>query len=248
MQLSESRILITGGARGIGNYIATGLLEKAAKVIVIDRNEELLKELPDSDNLVKYHCDITNAPEVEKVIKAIFDKEGGINVCINNAGIIHSEPLINILSRGDKKHSIANWQKVINVNLDAVFYVTSNVVENLVLKKGKGVIINISSISAQGNAGQSAYSASKAAVEALTSTWSKELGMFKIRCACIAPGFFNTPSTKESLSENMLNKWQKSVPIGRLGELEELLSAVEFIICNDYFNGKVLALDGGLTI
>jgi 3-oxoacyl-[acyl-carrier protein] reductase len=182
------------------------------------------------------------------VIKEIFDLAGGINVCINNAGIIHSEPLINILSRTDKKHSISNWQKVIHVNLDAVFYVTSNVVENMVLRKGKGVIINISSISAQGNAGQSTYSASKAAVEALTKTWSKELGMFKIRCACIAPGFFNTPSTKESLSENMLGKWQKSVPIGRLGELDELLSAVEFIIRNEYFNGKILALDGGLTI
>ena len=69
----------------------------------------------------------------------------------------------------------------------------------MVLKKEKGLIINISSISAQGNAGQSAYAASKAAVEALTKTWSKELGMFKIRCACIAPGFFNTPSTKSSL-------------------------------------------------
>jgi 3-oxoacyl-[acyl-carrier protein] reductase len=129
-----------------------------------------------------------------------------------------------------------------------VFYVTSNVVEKMILNKERGLIINISSISAQGNMGQSAYSASKAAVEALTKTWSKELGMFKIRCACIAPGFMDSPSTRESLSENMLSKWQKSIPIGRLGELDELLSAVEFIIRNDYFNGKVLALDGGLNL
>lgn len=248
MQLSESRILITGGGRGIGNFIATGLLEKVAKVIIIDQDLQLLNDLPAKDNLVKYHCDITNAADVEKLVKEIFEKHGAVNVCINNAGIIHSEPLVNTLSRTEKKHSISNWQKVIDVNLNAVFYITSNVVENMVLKRGRGVIINISSISAQGNAGQSAYAASKAAVEALTKTWSKELGIFKIRCACIAPGFFNTPSTKESLSENMLAKWQKSVAIGRLGELDELLSAVEFIICNDYFNGKILALDGGLTI
>lgn len=248
MQLSESRILVTGGARGIGNFIATRLLEKAERVFVIDQDEQLLNDLPGGENLIKYTCDITNAAAVETLVGEMFEKHGGVNVCINNAGVIHSEPLVNILSRTDRKHSISNWQKVINVNLNAVFYVTSSIAERMVLKKEKGVIINISSISAQGNAGQSAYAASKAAVEALTKTWSKELGMFKIRCACIAPGFFNTPSTKESLSENILAKWQKNVPISRLGELDELLSAVEFIISNDYFNGKILALDGGLTI
>jgi 3-oxoacyl-[acyl-carrier protein] reductase len=248
MELSQSKILVTGGGKGIGYFISTGLIKKGAKVIVIDLNEQLLRDIPDQKNLIKYQCDITDAAAVEKVIEQIFETNGGINVCINNAGIIHSEPLVNILSREEKRHSIINWQKVINVNLNAVFYVTANVVEKMIAKKGKGVIINISSISAQGNIGQSAYSASKAAVEALTKTWSKELGMFKIRCACIAPGFFDTPSTRKSLTENMLAKWQKNVAIGRLGELDELLSAVEFIISNEYFNGKVLSLDGGLNL
>ena len=248
MELSQSRILITGGGRGIGQFIAAGLLKKAARVIIVDHDKQLLSDLPDHANLLKYHCDITSPDEVEKLVKNLFKNDGGVNVCINNAGIIHSEPLVNILSRPDKKHNISNWKRVIDVNLNGVFYVTANVVEQMVTKKESGVIINISSISAKGNIGQSAYAASKAAVEALTKTWSKELGMFKIRCACIAPGFFNTPSTKESLSENMLAKWQKAVPIARLGELDELLSAVEFIIGNDYFNGKILSLDGGLTI
>jgi 3-oxoacyl-[acyl-carrier protein] reductase len=248
MELSEARILITGGGRGIGNFIAMGLLEQAAKVIILDNDETLLENLPDHPNLLKYPCDITKADSVETLIKDIFESHGGINVCINNAGIIHSEVLVNILSREDKKHKISNWEKVINVNLNAVFYVTANVTERMIASKKKGVIINISSISAQGNIGQSAYAASKAGVEALTKTWSKELGMFKIRCACIAPGFFDTPSTKESLNENMLRKWEKSVPLGRLGELQELLSAVIFIIQNEYFNGKILSLDGGLTI
>ena len=248
MELFEASILITGGGRGIGNYIAMQLLGKVSKVIVIDQDLQLLKNLPESPNLVTYHADITAPDVVEETVKEIFEKHGGINVCINNAGIIHSEPLVNILNRGDKKHNISNWNKVIDINLNAVFYVTSNVVENMVSHRKKGVIINVSSISAQGNAGQSAYAASKAAIEALTKTWSRELGMFNIRCACIAPGFFNTPSTKESLSENMLAKWQKSVPLGKLGELDDLLNAVEFIISNEYFNGKVLALDGGLSI
>ncbi|MEP6948204.1 MAG: SDR family NAD(P)-dependent oxidoreductase [Ginsengibacter sp.] len=248
MEISQSRVLITGGGRGIGNFIANGLTQKSARIIIVDKDGQLLNDLPEQENLLKYQCDLTDPLAVEALIEGIFKNDGGVNVCINNAGIIHSEPLVNILSREEKKHNITNWKKVIDVNLNAVFYVTSNVAEKMVLNKQKGVIINISSISAQGNVGQSAYSASKAAIEALTKTWSKELGMFKIRCACIAPGFFDTPSTRESLTENMLSKWQKSVPVARLGELKELLSAVEFIIENDYFNGKVLALDGGLNL
>jgi 3-oxoacyl-[acyl-carrier protein] reductase len=248
MNIAEAKILITGAGRGIGRFIALGLLEKAAKIIVIDNNKQLINELPIRPSLIAFECDITDPVAVEKVVSEIFEKHDGINVCINNAGIIHSEPLVNLLSKGDKKHSIDNWSKVINLNLNAVFYVTSNVVEQMILKKQKGVVINISSISAQGNVGQSAYASTKAAVEALAKTWSKELGMFNIRAVSIAPGFFDTQSTKESLNNHMLLKWQKAIPLGKLGELEHLLSAVEFIIENDYFNGKTLSVDGGLTI
>ncbi len=248
MQLSDAKILITGGAKGIGNFIANGLLEKVAKVVIIDYDKEQLSLLPSHEKLITHVCDVSNPFSVEKVIKQVFEQDGGINVCLNNAGIIHSEPLVNLMARPDKKHNLSNWKRVIDINLNGVFYVTSNVVEQLVSKRQKGVIINVSSIAAQGNVGQSAYSASKAAVEALTKTWSKELGMFKIRCACIAPGFFDTPSNKDSLSESMLTKWQKSIPLGRLGHMDELLSAVEFIIQNEFFNGKILSVDGGLNI
>lgn len=248
MNLAESRIIVTGGARGIGNFLATELAAQAAHVFVIDNNKELLDAIPVSSTISTYHCDITDPAAVEALMKKIFSEGGGANVCINNAGVIHSEPLVNLLSRPDKKHKLSNWQKVIDVNLNAVFYLGANFAEQTINAKGKGLIINISSISAQGNIGQSAYAASKAGVEALTKTWSKELGMFKIRCACIAPGFFDTPSTRESVNDHMLDKWKKNVPLGRLGDLNELLQAARFIIENDYFNGKVLALDGGLTI
>ena len=248
MNIADTKILITGAGKGIGNFIATGLLNEAAKVFIVDNDEAALSAIPQHKNLQCFHCELTNADAVEKLITEIFELHGGVNVCINNAGVIHSEPLINFLSKADKKHSIQNWNKVMDVNLNAVFYVTANVAERMVANRARGIIINISSIAAQGNIGQSAYAASKAAVEALTKTWSKELGMFKIRCACIAPGFFNTVSTRDSLSEAMLSKWEKAVPLARLGQIEELLSSVKFIIENDYFNGKVLALDGGLTL
>ncbi|MBL0049435.1 MAG: SDR family NAD(P)-dependent oxidoreductase [Bacteroidetes bacterium] len=248
MNLSDARIIVTGGARGIGNFLATHLATQVAHVFIIDNNKELLDALSPVPNITALHCDITNPETVQVTLQKIFKEQGGANVCINNAGIIHSEPLINLLSRPDKKHNLVNWQRVIDVNLNAVFYMGVNFADQLISSKGKGLIINISSIAAQGNVGQSAYSASKAAVEALTKTWSKELGMFKIRCACIAPGFFDTPSTRESVNEHMLDKWKKNVPLAKLGDLTELLSAAKFIIENEYFNGKILALDGGLTI
>jgi 3-oxoacyl-[acyl-carrier protein] reductase len=248
MNISAANILITGGARGIGNYLATSLAAKAKKVIIIDNNTTLLSEIPENIKFIKYNCDITDEPSVKATIEDIYKKHGGVSVLMNNAGLIYSELLVNPLKGEDRRHSVLNWDKVIDVNLNAVFYVTLHVAEAMIVAKNGGVIINTSSISAQGNMGQSAYAATKAAVEALTKTWSKELAMYKIRTACIAPGFFDTPSTHQSLSESMLTRWKKSVPLGRLGELEELLSAVEFIIRNDYFNGKILSLDGGLTI
>jgi len=248
MNISEAKIIVTGGGRGIGNYLAQNILAKANKVFVLDNNADLLSSIATTDKLITFKCDLTDSESVKTAIDGIYKEHGGANVLVNNAGVIHSELMINLLSKEDKKHNLSNWKKVVDINLNAVFYVTSNVADNMVARKMSGVIINISSISAQGNVGQSAYSATKAAVEALTKTWSKELGMFKIRSACIAPGFFETPSTRESLSENMLNKWQKSVPLARLGDLSELLSAVEFIIQNEYYNGKILQLDGGLTI
>jgi 3-oxoacyl-[acyl-carrier protein] reductase len=82
----------------------------------------------------------------------------------------------------------------------------------------------------------------------MTKVWSKELGIFKIRVACVAPGFIDTPSTRESLSEAVIDKWKKSVSLNRLGELKNVGEAIKFIIQNDYFNGSVVSVDGGLSI
>ena len=118
----------------------------------------------------------------------------------------------------------------------------------MVKTRTRGVVINISSVSASGNAGQSAYSAAKAGVESLTVTWAKELGPWGIRVAGLAPGFTETPSTHNAIAENILEQIRKEVPIGRLGEPSEVAHAVQFLIENDYINGVTLKLDGGLRI
>lgn len=249
MNLSEANIFITGGASGLGRTMATHLYGRAAKVVVADRNvaalDELKKECPD---MLCFCTELTDYEAVGRMAADIFKEVGKLHVLVNNAGIIHSEPLVNILSRDNVKHSLENWHKTIDVNLNAVFYVTSHITEHMVKTRSKGVIINISSISSYGNMGQSAYSATKAALNALTVTWSKELAMFGIRSVAIAPGFIDTPSTRAALTEARITAYKNATPLRRMGSTEELLHSVVFIIENDFYNGTILNLDGGLKL
>lgn len=251
MRLQDQIILLTGGAGALGTHLVEDLLPDTRKLIVLDMDSEALDRLqqrfPDS-GLACYACDLTNPTQVHETISTVYEEQPPLTVLVNNAGTIHSEPLVNLLSRTDKKHDLQTWKKAIDSNLNSAFYLTSCVAERMVAGRTKGLILNVSSISSQGNAGQSAYSAAKAAINALTVTWAQELGMFGIRCAAIAPGFFDTTSTRTALSEANLEKLRKQTPLGRLGAPEEMARAVRFLVENDFFTGRILELDGGLRI
>lgn len=250
MKIAGSRVLVTGGGSGIGRYLAERLVSESAEVCVLEVDEARCSELSDSsDGRIKaWACDVTDPAAVNAAIQAIFDSGFEPNILINNAGIIHSEPLVNMLSRADRVHSRESWRRVMSANLDSVFYVTSRVVDRMLAKRIKGVVISISSISANGNPGQSAYSAAKAGVNALTCTWAKELGGMGLRFAAIAPGFIDTPSTRAALSEAVITRLQQQIPLRRLGDLESIYLAARHIIENDYLTGTVLEVDGGLVI
>lgn len=248
MNIQDKNIIITGGGGGFGKYLSNYFAEIAKQVIVIDKNKESFVAFKDIKNIKCYKCDLIDPELTSKVVLKIYKDFPNTEILINNAGYIHSELLFNFFNKVNKKHSIENWNNMINVNLSSVFYCTVNVIEQMINKRIKGVIINISSISAGGNAGQSVYSAAKAGVNALTVTWSRELSMFGIRSAGIAPGFFETPSTRKALSEKIINKIKTEIPLRRLGKLDELAKGVKFIIENDYFNGKILEIDGGMVL
>ena len=125
---------------------------------------------------------------------------------------------------------------------------THSVVNKMIGNRNKGVIINISSIAAKGNAGQTAYAATKASVEAMSKVWAKELGGFGIRAVAIAPGFINTIGTHDALEEKMLAKWIGKTQLNRTGEISEIVLAAQFAIENDFFNGEVLNVNGGLVV
>ena len=138
--------------------------------------------------------------------------------------------------------------RCLSSNLNSTFLTSTYAIENMVLNRKSGLIINISSISAEGNIGQAAYSSSKAAIESFSTTLSKELAIFGIRVISIAPGFFNTKSTHKSLSKNQVLNIKSITPVGRLGKIQELTNAINFVINNKFYNGKVLKIDGGLRI
>lgn len=246
MKLENKVAIVTGGASGLGKAIVELLLQSGTRVAVLDINQEALNSLEASENILKIVCDITKEKEVAKAIEKTRVKFQKIDILVNNAGILYSEPLINIMSK-EKRHSIEKWQKVIDINLTAPFVLSSYVAEQMVMNRIKGVIVNISSISAKGNAGQSAYSAAKAGLESMTKVWAKELGSFGIRCVAVAPGFMNTESTHGAVTQEILDCVKREIPIKKLGKPEDIADAVKFAIQSDYMNGKTLQIDGGLV-
>ena len=190
-------------------------------------------------------CDLADSSKVSSFINALRQAP---DVVINNAGYVHNQPILTLVEGVLEAHSSSEWNKSMGINLSSSFHLLTHASKKMINEGKKGVFINISSISAKGNLGQSAYSAAKAGINALTVVGAKELGPLGIRVAAIAPGFFDVNSTHSSVSAAILSRIKKNISVGTLGEPRHLFHAVKFVIENEYFNGKVLELDGGLNI
>jgi 3-oxoacyl-[acyl-carrier protein] reductase len=246
LKAEDSVILITGGAKGLGLAMVHYFVERKARVAVVDLDEAGLAELP--EGVTGHVLDVTSANDAATVVAAIEDEVGPITALVNNAGVIYSEPFVNIMNADGMMHDYARFRRSVQLNMDSVFIMTSAVVERMIRGRRHGAIVNISSISAGGNEGQTAYSAAKAGVNAMTVTWSKELGRWGIRCNAVAPGFIGTESTHHALSEAIVTHVRDNTPLRRLGEPHEVAQAVHALIENDFMNGVVLDVNGGLTI
>jgi 3-oxoacyl-[acyl-carrier protein] reductase len=249
MDVRGKKVIVTGGVRGLGRAVVETLIAREALVTVFDVNVPGFTELRESHPAVRcIECDVSNYEQVVGAVTQYHADYKSADVLVNNAGILYSAPLVKISMSGIERHDVAMWNRTLATNLSSVFYMTSCVVERMVTTRTRGVIVNISSVSASGNAGQSAYSAAKSGVNALTATWAKELGAMGIRVVAVAPGFTETESTKEALSDALLRETIKKVPLRRLGKPQEIAQGVLSVIENDFFNGKVYELDGGLVI
>jgi 3-oxoacyl-[acyl-carrier protein] reductase len=248
MDITNKTLVISGAAGSLGNAMINHFSSRAKTIIAIDKDQEKLSELENAiANLAVFECNLSDYQQVKQLVNKL-SIEYDVDILLNNAGIIHSEPMINLLNKERPHHDPKTWISTVESNLYSTFYLSSLIAESMIKKRTKGVIINISSIAAQGHIGQSAYAAAKAGIEALTKTWSKELAIFGLRTACIAPGFIESKSTKQALSEQKIKDLTNIIPRRRLGDIDEISNAIEFVINNDYYNGDILHLDGGLTL
>ena len=253
MDLNGKVIVITGGAQGLGLATALRLAPKQPNIALIDTNTKTLAEakqlIEDAGATASsWICNVTQEDEVDQTFAQIAAKSGRLDAVVNNAGITRDSLFLKVKEDVvEKRMSLGQWQQVIEVNLTGTFLCGRAAATEMVKAGNGGCIINISSISRHGNMGQTNYTATKAGVAAMAVTWSKELARQGIRCAAIAPGFIGTEMVLTMKSE-ALEKITAGIPAQRLGQPDEIAKTVEFILENDYVNGRVIEVDGGLRI
>ncbi len=253
MELRKKVVVITGAGRGIGRAMALAFAGRGADIAALDRDEAALAQSV-ADCAAKgvrakaYVMDVTAEAQVVRTFDAIVADFKRFDVLVNNAGITRDALLV----KGQdgiihSKMTLAQWQAVIDVNLTGVFLCGREGAERMIQLGHGGLVINISSISREGNPGQTNYAAAKAGVAAMTVTWAKELARYGIRAAAIAPGFCAT-DILAAMKPEMLERVKAAVPLHRLGEPAEIAASAVFIAENDFVTGRVIEVDGGLRL
>jgi len=253
MDLLDKVIVITGAARGLGAAIARQIAAKGGKLALVDLEEKDLKATQSKCEELgvtarTYTADVADEQQVITLYERVAGEFGRLDVSINNAGILRDGLLVKTKeSEITDKLSLEHWQAVIDINLTGVFLCGREAAAQMILGGRGGCIINMASISRAGNFGQSNYAAAKAGVCALTVVWAKELARHNIRVNAIAPGTIKTEMTT-GMRPEMLEKIAAGIPLQRLGEPDEIAHTAIYILENDYVDGRVIEIDGGLRL
>lgn len=251
MKLLENKVaIVTGAARGIGEAIATRFAEHGAHVAftyVSDSSAERARALEDKLNGMgvkakSYKSNAGDVAQCESFVNDVLKEFGTVDICVNNAGISKDNLLLRM--------NADQWDEVIRVNLNSVFYMTKQVIKPM-MKSRNGSIINMSSVIGEmGNAGQSSYAASKAGIIGFTKSIAKELGSRNIRCNAIAPGFVETDMTSYLKEGDAGDKYKAGIPLGRFASAGDIANSCLFLASDmgSYITGQTLSVCGGLNI
>jgi 3-oxoacyl-[acyl-carrier protein] reductase len=253
VDLQGKVIVVTGGGQGLGRAIACGLAAKGAALALADLNRERLDETvalcrEAGGDARAYIANIASEDEVIGLFDNVVADLGRLDGLVNNAGILRDSMLVKVKD-GEivKTMSLAEWQAVIDVNLTGVFLCGREAAVRMIRQGSGGLIINISSVSRAGNIGQTNYSAAKAGVATMAVSWARELARYGIRAAAIAPGFVGTEMVA-SMKPEALAKMEAQIPLGRVGQPEEIAHTAVFLFENDYITGRVIETDGGIRL
>ena len=253
MDVRNKTVVVTGAGRGIGRAIALRLACHGADVALFDLNATELEETralcaAEAVQARCYRVNVADEGEVCAAMTRVGADFGRLDGLVNNAGIVRDALLVKVKDGAIVgRMTMDQWSAVIGVNLSGVFLCAREAAAQMIERGNGGVIVNISSISRVGNAGQSNYSAAKAGVESMGVVWAKELARYGIRVGSIAPGFTRT-EILASMRPEVLEKLTAPVPLRRLGQPDEIAHAVLFIFENDFFTGRCLDVDGGLRL
>jgi 3-oxoacyl-[acyl-carrier protein] reductase len=250
MKLQQVRALVTGGANGMGRCFVEQLRAAGAQVFFCDVNADAVAATSAALDAPGTVADVSDEDDVRRMFDEASEAMGGVNVLINNAGIIRD----GLLVKKDRSTGELiplpkqKWDQVLAVNLTGPFLCMREFAMRVIgAGEEASVAVNISSITRAGNMGQSNYSATKAGLVADTTLWAKELARYGVRVGAVAPGYVATPMVS-SMRPEVLDKVLKPVPLRRLGEPEEIWQAVRFVLECDYFTGRVIEVDGGLRL
>ena len=238
-------VIVTGGSRGIGAAIVVELAKNNYNVVLNYNNSEekakkIQKDLKEQEiNIEIFKADVSKREDVKKLVNFTIEKYNNIDILINNAGIDQIKPFMDITNE--------DWNKIIQTNLNSVFYCSQEVLKNMIHNK-KGCIINISSIwGITGASCEVAYSVSKAGIDGMTKALAKEMGLSNIRVNSIAPGIVDTDMNKE-LSFEELQELKNEIPLGRVAAPEEIAKSVKWLIDDEYVTGQIISVNGGWNI
>ena len=244
---NKKNALVTGASKGIGKAISIRLAEMGINVAVnyntsSSQAENLVKTLQKMGvDSFAIKADVSQLDQVEKMINQVDETWGGIDILINNAGIIDDNLLIRM--------SVEAWDRVIATNLNGTFYCTKAVIRNMI-KQRWGRIINIGSVvGIRGNIGQSNYSASKAAIIGFTKSLAKEVAKRGVTVNTVTPGYIST-DTVDTLPQKTKDTIMTWIPQGHFGEADDIAHLVAFIASDksDYMTGQIVSVDGGMAI
>ncbi len=246
MNFKDKVAVVTGGSRGIGKTIALGLARGGANVAICSNVSEGMEETVEELEAFGVRglssvTDVSKAADVEAFGAKVLETFGKVDILVNNAGITRDNLMLRMTEQ--------DWDLVLSINLKSAFLVTKEFVKPM-MKARTGKIVNIASVvGVRGNAGQANYSASKAGLIGLTKTTAREFASRDINCNAVAPGYIQTQMT-QALSDKAKEALLKEIPLGRLGETEDVAQAVWFLASDAarYITGQVICVDGGMVI